>query len=94
MNIGRLKFIVDRLKGYGALLSTGLLLDMWISQHGFSWWYIGPGLLILATLVWKMDKRHVAPGETASMSTINPEWNKLVDMVKELKRRSDESGKS
>jgi hypothetical protein len=90
MTPGRLKFISERLKGYSAWLSTGMVLHLWVKSNGLSWWYVVPALVLGAWVVWWVDKKKVYPGESGFALELNPEWQRIAAKVERIERGIDD----
>lgn len=60
--LGRLKFRLERMRGYASWLSAIMIAHMWMKQNDVSPWIVGLVVCILLLMVW-IDKKWIWPGE-------------------------------
>ena len=80
-----LKFWLERARGYALWLNIFLLFDIWRVQSGYSWgFFFVVGIPSLIVLLY-VDYKWIFPGEAASSTRANPEWNVLLKKIDALK---------
>ena len=82
MTIGKAKFIFERWKNYSSALQFLMVTFMFVTGSGVNWWLMLGGLVLSVVFVIVIDLPFIAPSEYEYSSTINPQWNKLMENTK------------
>jgi len=79
MNLGKLKYIIDRQRQYFYYLNTAMILYLFIDKAGWSWWYllVVPGVLIS---IW-VDVKYVIRKELGYVWGKNPVVKEIMDKI-------------
>ena len=81
--LGRVKFRAERVRAYALWAQALMVLDLWLTAHGLSWWLaLAVGVPVFFVIYW-IDRRWVYPGESEISWRDNPEWQKLMRKMNE-----------
>lgn len=85
INIGQIKVLADRQRGYYTWLNTLMLAYLFFKNVGFRWYY--PVILICLLVVSVVvDVKFIMPNELKYMWRKNP---MAMEVTREIKNRSD-----
>jgi hypothetical protein len=83
MILGHLNFRFSRARNYLAVITLFQTTYLTI-REGLSLWWLGLGIVIVMILGW-IDARYVYPGEAGLGTSENPEWQKMMKLLEEIK---------
>ena len=83
MNLGKLKWIVDRQRNYFYYVNTAMILYLFLDKAGWSWWY----LLIIPAAVLSIiiDIKFVVKNEIYQTASRNKIVLEILEHVRRIK---------
>lgn len=83
MNLGKLKWIVDRQRSYFYYVNTAMIIYLFFDRAGFSWWY----LLIIPVFIFSVviDIKFVVKDEIYQSASRNKVILEVLEHVRKIK---------
>jgi len=86
MTVGRVKMLWERWRTNLGVISFFLMLRVNILEAPIWWgWYV-IGFVLSVAWLW-VDMRYIYPGEVSEGAKKNPEWNKMMATLDEIKNK-------
>jgi Na+-transporting NADH:ubiquinone oxidoreductase subunit NqrB len=91
MNLGKWKYVWERLRGYLGVVSLLLALRMNILLSPFPWWYYVVGVIVSLVVVF-IDFKYVVSDENSMFFKKNKEWLELKETLKRIEENTAMKG--
>ena len=89
MTIGRLMFLFQRYRGNVGIVSFILVIRLNVISSPIPLWWFIVGIVASVIYLW-IDMKYIFPREAETGWLKNPEWVRLVSMVEDIQRKTNE----